>query len=785
LTDREKYGYSGSVKTYIKKQYKEFTRLLRRQKKFTEIEIDFTIAAFKIQYSYGSPNLESWPAYSSPHADFLLKICGALLINPVNCTCTYMNNFITPPIWKKAPFTRLLPPFITGICLQWYLPQPRLTLIAFWCTALAAVITINFFPVSFHYFYRTVRGFVLTLFLLITAQLLVFEKDLRNQTSWFGHRYDSTTSLLAIVNEPLSPKTRAYKTTATIIAVVNGNRQTTASGIVIVYIQKDAAPPAVLPGDQLLLQKQLQPIRNSGNPGAFDYRGYCALQGIFHQVFITTKELHILHRKPSILVLQRFLYNARKRILELLRAHIKSPRECGLAEALLIGYKEDLDKELVQSYSNTGVVHVIAISGLHLGLIYIVLQKLLTLFRKQLKGRWTKPLIIITALWLFSFLSGASPSVLRSAVMFTCIVIGESRQKKIPVYNSLAASAFLLLTCNPFWLWDAGFQLSYIAVLSIVVFMKPVYHWISFQNKLLDHLWQLCAVTIAAQILTTPVTVYYFHQFPLLFLVSNIVAVPVSSIMLLGELLLLALSPVTEPAHLLGAALEKLLYMLNSYVEYIDRLPFSAWPAMHINIPQVILMYISIIAISVYLFDRNKKACFIGLLSLILFLLMRTYSFYQSSLQHKLIVYNISGYTAIDIIQGRRYIFAGDTAVKTNSFLQSFHLKPSRIMHRVKEVDSIPGIMNLPHRLVFKNEHVNIVERNDSLTRLRPGSILIVTGNAQPPRAAGLQNFQVRQVIIDGTNSPKTVEKWRRACQDAATGFHAVSIHGAFEINLR
>ena len=194
--------------------------------------------------------------------------------------------------------------------------------------------------------------------------------------------------------------------------------------------------------------------------------------------------------------------------------NIKGDKELGLAEALLIGYKDDLDKTLVQSYTNTGVVHIIAISGLHLGLIYWLLVQLLKPLQRRKYMKWLRPVIIILGLWLFSLLAGAQPSILRSAVMFTCIVIGETIAKKTSIYNSLALSAFGLLCWNPYWLWDVGFQLSYSAVLSIIIFMRPVYNLLYVKNKILDFFWKINAVTIAAQILTLPLSIYHFHQFP-------------------------------------------------------------------------------------------------------------------------------------------------------------------------------------------------------------------------------------------------------------------------------
>ena len=180
-----------------------------------------------------------------------------------------------------------------------------------------------------------------------------------------------------------------------------------------------------------------------------------------------------------------------------MRTNIKGDKELGLAEALLIGYKDDLDKTLVQSYSNTGVVHIIAISGLHLGLIYWLLNLLLKPLSKRKKWRWLRPIIAVSCLWFFSLLAGGISfhSSIRSHVyLYCCRQIVFAR--KTSIYNTLAVSAFFLLCYNPYWLWDVGFQLSYSAVLSIIIFMQPIYNLFYIKNKFLDFIWKLNAVTL-------------------------------------------------------------------------------------------------------------------------------------------------------------------------------------------------------------------------------------------------------------------------------------------------
>ena len=293
-------------------------------------------------------------------------------------------------------------------------------------------------------------------------------------------------------------------------------------------------------GSQLVFSRPLQEIKNGGNPGSFDYKTYCLFQGITHQVYLTKDDFVVLPTTETN-AFALFIEQSRKWVVATIRNYIPGEKEQGLAEALLIGYKDDLDKNLVQAYSNTGVVHIIAISGLHLGLIYWLLLGLTKPLKGNKKLIWLRLVLIIGSLWLFTILAGAQPSVLRSAIMFSIIALGEVLLRRTNIFNTLAFSALILLCLNPFWLWDVGFQLSYSAVLSIVLFFQPVYNWYCPQNKALDFLWKMTSVTIAAQILTLPISIYHFHQMPLLFLFTNFIAVPLSSLILIGEIMLCAL----------------------------------------------------------------------------------------------------------------------------------------------------------------------------------------------------------------------------------------------------
>src|SRR5438067_2642211 len=444
-------------------------------------------------------------------------------------------------IWKSAPFIRFLVPLMVGIVLQWYCQfSHQVVWYAFAFSMLVAFV--SFLLSGFTRFrLSAATGSCIMIIFCSLGSLLVWYKDIRHDKNWLGNIYHPGDLVMAVLKESPAEKQNSYKALARVVAIVGRNEKKRAAGCIIIYFKKGTSLPSLDVGSQIIFRTGPQDIKSSGNPGAFDYKRYSLFQDITHQVYLKAGQFTVLKEKKEVFP-ENVLIPIRRKILSILRHYIPGEKERGLAEALLIGYKDDLDKNLVQSYTSTGVVHIIAISGMHLGLIYWLLVQILRPFSRKKIPKFLTPVIIITGLWLFSLVAGGQPSVLRSAVMFTCIVLAKYLSRRTSIYNSLACSAFLLLCYNPYWLWDVGFQLSYAAVLSIVVFMKPIYNWFYIKNKALDFVWKLNAISIAAQLLTTPFSIFHFHQFPNYFLLTNFVAVPLSSIVVLGELFLCAFS---------------------------------------------------------------------------------------------------------------------------------------------------------------------------------------------------------------------------------------------------
>jgi len=697
-------------------------------------------------------------------------------------------------IWKKAPFIRFLLPLIAGIVLQWHLQIQAGLLWITLCMSTITTLTFFFIPFFERYKLSALSGMAVIVLFTSLGGLLSWYKNIQHDPNWFGKAYDDESSLIVTLLEDPVEKTRSYKANASVDLLMKNDLCIKTKGTIILYFQKDSNPPTIGYGNRFIISKPLQQIKNSGNPGGFDYKRYCLFQGITHQVYLRgsvpsgkDNEYQILPGTRKTLFRQ-FINNSRLKVLGILRNNIKREKELGLAEALLIGYKDDLDKTLVQSYSNTGVVHVIAISGLHLGLIYGLLAWFFKPLQKRKTFKWIRPVLILTGLWLFSLLAGVQPSVLRSAFMFTCIVLGDSFARKSSIYNTLALSALLLLSINPYWLWDVGFQLSYIAVLSIVIFMQPVYNLFYIKNKTLGLIWKLNAVTIAAQILTVPVSIYHFHQFPLNFLFTNFLAVPLSSFIILAEILLCIISFIPPLAAFIGKFICWLIWVMNSYIERIEMLPYSLWDGLQISIPQSILLLVVVAGLGFWLMENKKTGFRHALAALFGFVVLRTVSFIQANNRQQLIVYNVPQKTAIDLIDGRKYLFVGDTGVPDNDFVKNFHLKPSRVLHRIEPATNIDNYRPQENLIIYNNKKILTIDETKYFSPLKekiPVDLLLVSGNPKLYFIQLVETFLIKQVVFDGSCPTWKINYWKKDCDSLHIPYHDISEKGAFVMNLR
>ena len=682
--------------------------------------------------------------------------------------------------WKRAPFLRIVTPLLAGITLQLYVSALPVLLWELICMAAGGLLLFRFLPVQWRFAAAWIPGILLSVLLGCCGSLLLYNADTRHQKGFYADAITDTSLLFLRINEPPEEKPRTFKTTAEVIAVKERGAWLPVKGCLMLYLAKDSASPSLQYGDELVARKKPQFIKNSGNPGAFDYQQYCAARQIYQQLYLRPPDYRKLPRQGDDGA-HRLLLRARDYCLTNLKKYIGSGPEAGMAEALLIGYRLDLDKDVVQHYSNTGIVHIIAISGMHLALLYGTLLWLL----KWLPARkWThfgKAAVILLVLWGFTLLTGASASVLRSAVMFTGITIGRFVLARYSsIYNTLAASAFVLLCCNPYLAIDVGFQLSYLAVLSILLFYQPVYRLIKPQKKWMDAGWQMMALSISAQLLTTPVCLFYFHQFPNYFLLANLIAVPLSTIIIYGEVVLLFLAPFHVPATWAGCGLKYLIMLMNNCVKWLGELPFALVTNIHCSLFQTIFLYLVIAGMALWLMVKWKPGLWVALFSLWGCMLLHVYWIAMRSTQRKMIVYNVHDYTAIDCVEGNRVQFAGDDTLWQLPAAQP--LLAARSSMGVHAARSLTFRQH-GHYLTFHGQRLLIID--SSMPQRAPPEkfrtdYILLTHNPRVNIRQLDSFYAYHTLIFAASNSAGRIARWKKDCKVLTRECYVISEQGAF-----
>ncbi len=652
---------------------------------------------------------------------------------------------------------------------------------------IAALFLFYLLPVSTRFRFQWLQGLLLNCIIFCIGIFLTGNADIRNDANWFGHYYTDSTAMIIRLTEPTVEKERSYKATAVVEAIEVNKEMRRLTGNLVIYFSKDDGIKLPHYGNRLLIRGGLQRIKNSGNPGAFDYERYMCFQQTFHQLFLK-KGYFIPLSDTKTSFIYNFVFWARDRTVNILQQNIIGHKKVtGIAEALLIGYKEDLDKDVVQAYSNTGAVHIIAISGMHLGLIYVVLVWLFSRIPVVKKSDILKVTLILSCLWLFSLITGASASVLRSAVMFTCIIIGKTFFRQATIYNSLAASAFLLLVYDPFLLWDVGFQLSYLAVVGIVWLQRPIFNLLYNKHVWIQKLWEMCAITLAAQVLTLPVCIYYFHQLPITFLITNLICVPLSTVILFAEIFLILAAAIKPLALISGKCIYVLTWLMNFVIDCCNNLPCSLIDNIYTTPGTTFLLYGFICFLCGGLLHRKKNLLKFSAVCLIAFISCWAYGRIGLLQQKKIVIYNVSRHCAVDFIDGNKYCFLGDSALTKEGALQNFNLKPARIaMLTDQRQDSLTALFHNGRFWQFYGKKIMIIDstvRFDSTTQKIKLDILLITNNPKMSITDITSAVMPHCIVFDASNSLWKIGQWKKECEELHLRCFSVPEEGAFILN--
>ncbi|MDR0814883.1 MAG: ComEC family competence protein [Bacteroidales bacterium] len=696
--------------------------------------------------------------------------------------------------FHQAPFVRFLLPFLAGILLAFYVPVSAKPLVWLAFVLFVAVGVLLWQRKRWGRRREWLFGLVSDLFLLTSGAATVAVHSYTPQTQ------TEQVIFTAVIEEPPLERENSIKMTAVVNSCLRDSSWQKGSEKVILYIRKDSLSLALRQGDKLMMDAVLKPITNAGNPYELDYAAYLSRRHISRSAFVEGGKWTLLQhyaQNPLVNVSNRIRYF----LLGIYEESGLTGNEMAVASALTLGYRASMDNDLLSAYSASGAMHILSVSGLHVGVYFLILNFLFgkITFLQRHKIWWV--LIMLGCLWLYALITGMSPSVLRATLMFSIIVAGMGLRRRAYIYNSMAASAFLLLLVNPANIFDVSFQLSYMALLAIVFFYPKFYNLLNFKNSLADNIWQLTCTSIAAQLGTAPISLYYFHQFPNYFLLTNFIAIPLSSLVIYGAVILFVLSPVPVLFNLWGQLFGVAIYILNSFIFFIEKLPGSLISSIRFGGWENWLAYALMILVSVWLLTRRSKYLILTLVVCLAWVSGSVYCDYRDVSQKHLFVYNSQGNTVIQMVNGRQDMVwhrSRNEAFPVNSLTHNARVAMRLDQTVFRPLDSVflqppanipfPDIQTSDNYLCFAGKRILIFDRlhpPSSLMNDVEADIVIITQNIRADMNDILRRCTPGVIIADASNTPDKAALWEEECKRAGIPCHNTQRSGAFVADMK
>jgi competence protein ComEC len=557
-----------------------------------------------------------------------------------------------PYFIHSAPFIRIAAPFILGVGAALYLePSKPIGGIALFMSATVMLVLLVFWKKWQSYQINPVFGLLCTaVFFFLAFSWTTFRIEARQYATHFS---GSEVAFMGYLKAEPVPKSRSTQLEIHVVSATDSaGFIDKRSSDIIAYAHLDLRADTLQYGDIVCFRAMPNPHQSALNPGQFDYGTYLLRNGILASVYLKDEVEFTREDRPPF-SLSFYFQSWRERAIALFRMRNVADRELGVISALVLGKRDLVDPEIRRAFTDAGTVHILAVSGLHVGIIYLFIAMLLS---RALPGKRTRVLrliICLLVLWIYAGITGFSPSVLRAATMFSFIAVGKEFSRFGSIYNMLAASAFVLLMLNPFLLVQVGFQLSYLAVLGIVVVHPMIYPLFTARWWLLDKAWSLLVVSFSAQLATFPLTVHYFNQFPNYFLISNLLVIPLATFLLYGGVFSILFSWVPGFSDLLFAATAFLAKLLNDGVLLFSKLPSPVSQGLYLTFAEAWLLYA--LAVSLYLAYQDPRFGRLRMAQALLLLLIGMYGFRKidGALSPETLVMHLDGRSLIVASQGR------------------------------------------------------------------------------------------------------------------------------------
>ncbi len=588
---------------------------------------------------------------------------------------------------RLYPFLRLFIPFVTGIVFGFYCHPDNDVVGSVIIGLLVAAYIIH--KIKQSYQLRWLYGVVINLF-LFSAGLLVLN---------LHHAGDEKVRQLsgkevvyeAIVSDEMVETKRSVRTMLR-IKYIHRDTIKQEDFKVVAYFKKDSLTYELQVGDILMVQSVLNEIEGPKNPYEFNYKRWMQHRGITLVTFLYHNSWQKIGRKKGF---ASFISELRHHIIEIYQKSGIGNDELAVLSALTLGQREGLPDEIKESFAIAGAMHVLAVSGLHVGIIFVIINAVLGFIKRFKYARIIRWIIIILFLWFFAFLTGLRPSVVRAVFMFSIIQTGQSLKRPTGIYNTISFSAFCLLLINPYQLTDVGFQLSYLAITGIVFFQPRIYRLLYFKNVIVDKIWQLFSVSLAAQLVTAPLTTYYFHYFPVYFWLTNIFVIVLTGLIIYMAIFQIAVFAMHLPYTFTGKILDFFLKLLNGLTLKIHGLPHSLIGNINTSLFEMLMLYLMIISMTVFLVKRNRKALIGSFIILLVMTIYETADVYIIEKQNSIVVFSVRNNSVVGLIKGREILFISDMS-DTSNISELFQVKNYLIKRGIKHTMHVKRLSELP-----------------------------------------------------------------------------------------
>ncbi len=544
-------------------------------------------------------------------------------------------------------------------------------------------------------------------------------------------------------------------------------------GKILLNVSKDSITEVLKPSDKITMVSSLQPFNKAKNPQTFDYAAFMQNRDVFAVVYEDQFEIFT----QSDFKLTTSAEQWRLKIISALRDAGFKDQHLELIQALILGQKQAINRETYNEFAEVGVVHILAVSGLHVGIVFLILNFLFSPVLRFKFGRPFKVLLTIFALWGFAALAGFSPSVMRAVTMFSFLAFGQMFRRKTNSINMLCLSAVVLLIYKPQLLFEVGFQLSYAAVFSIVMLYPIFSRLYQPKYKIPKIFWDTAYVSLAAQIGVLPFQLFYFHQFPGLFLLGNLVIIPFLGILIGGGLTCIVLALVGGLISPLVEVYALLLDLLVNYVNWLAQFKDFIFQDIFFTKPMFLAILIMVLSFIFMMREFKKSFTTVFLLSFLAFIVVSVSEISEIDRQSGLIVFHQNRQSIIGIKKGRQLQIFSD---KTNKLSDTYLLSNYQLINRIDSIKIKP----LQNSFKYKEQNLTIIDSSGVYLKEAKSDILILSQSPDIHLGKLIKSKKPKKIIADGNNYKSYVERWEKTAKKYDIAFYSTYETGSFSLNL-